>query len=780
MREAEETLQHPLICFSHLRWNFVFQRPQHLLTRAARTYRVYFWEEPECVAGVAPHLKLTHAAGNITIALPILPPEMDDVEVEHALRYLLDDLLEARQIVQPLLWYYTPRALMFSGHLAASMVVYDCMDELSAFLHADSALPLQELALLERADVVFTGGFSLYEVKRQQHGNVHPLPSGVDVEHFTPARKGLPDPADQRNIPHPRLGFYGVIDERLDRALVAQLADAEPDWQIILVGPAVKIDQTTLPRRPNIHYLGAKTYDELPAYIGNWEVALMPFALNEATRFISPTKTPEYLAAGRPVVSTAIVDVARHYERVWGVHIARSADEFVACCARALHIARHAGAWRDQADQVLVSSSWDAVWSRMSALIRSGEDERAQDPLGPLLARPAILRGSVLSYDVAVVGAGFAGSVIAERFARTGKRVVLLDRREHIGGNAYDERDAAGLLVHRYGPHIFHTNSSQIIDYLSQYTTWQAYEHKVRARVGHMLLPIPINRTTINRFFGVSLAEAEVADFLATKAVPIPAVRSAEDVVISTVGRELYETFFRGYTRKQWNCDPSELDKSVTARIPTRTNDDDRYFGDKFQVMPRDGYTRMFDRLLDHPNIRRLLSTDFQDVRGSLRWDHLVFTGPIDEYFGYCFGRLPYRSLRFVHETHDKPLHQPVAVVNYPSPEVPYTRVTEFKHLTGQVNLQTSICYEYPQSTGDPYYPIPRPENAALYARYRALADATPGVTFVGRLGTYQYYNMDQVVGQALATFDRLMRRGSRRAAVAGEAVAAPSAAPSS
>ena len=359
-------------------------------------------------------------------------------------------------------------------------------------------------------------------------------------------------------------------------------------------------------------------------------------------------------------------------------------------------------------------------------------------------------------YDVMIVGAVFAGSVLAERFASIGRTVLLLDRRPHIAGNAYDHHDAAGILIHRYGPHIFHTNATKIVDYLSRFTDWRPYEHRVLAQVNNSLLPIPINRVTINRFFGLSLAEHEVPGFLAGKAEPVTTIRTSADVVLSTVGRELYEAFFRGYTRKQWGVDPSELDKSVTARIPTRTNDDDRYFGDKFQMMPRDGFTHMFENMLDHPTITLMLGVPYQEVRDDIDAEHLVYTGPVDEYFDFRYGPLPYRSLRFDHKTLDIETFQPVAVVNYPSPDVPYTRMTEFKHLTGQAHRKTSICYEFPNADGDPYYPVPRPENAALYARYQALADATRGVTFVGRLATYRYYNMDQVVGQALSAFARL------------------------
>jgi UDP-galactopyranose mutase len=357
-----------------------------------------------------------------------------------------------------------------------------------------------------------------------------------------------------------------------------------------------------------------------------------------------------------------------------------------------------------------------------------------------------------------VVGAGFAGSVLAERLASEhGAHVLVVDKRPHVGGNAYDHRDEAGVLVHQYGPHIFHTNSDEIVDYLSRFTAWRPYEHRVLAKVRGQLVPIPINRTTLNRLFALNLkTDEEAAAYLAQRAEPVAEIRTSEDVVVSAVGRELYELFFQGYTRKQWGVDPSALDKSVTARIPTRTGTDDRYFGDKHQIMPRDGYSAMFNRMLDHPLIDVLLSTDYRDIAEEVEAEHTIYTGPIDEYFGFRFGRLPYRSLRFEHRIVDVGQFQPVAVINYPDPQMPYTRITEYKHLTGQQHPQTSITYEYPSAEGDPYYPIPRPENQALFKRYEALADATPGVTFVGRLATYRYYNMDQVVGQALAAFRRL------------------------
>jgi UDP-galactopyranose mutase len=359
-------------------------------------------------------------------------------------------------------------------------------------------------------------------------------------------------------------------------------------------------------------------------------------------------------------------------------------------------------------------------------------------------------------FDYLVVGAGFAGSVVAERMARTfGKRVLVVDRRPHIGGNAYDHPNEAGILVHRYGPHIFHTNSEQVFRYLSEFTSWWPYEHRVLASVDGTLVPVPINLDTVNALYGLQLDSDQVEEFLASVAEPRAAIRTSEDVVVSRVGRFLYRKLFQNYTRKQWGIDPSELDAQVTARIPVRTNRDDRYFGDKFQAMPRFGYTRMFANMLDHPNIHLELGVDYRDVLKRVQFRELIFSGPIDEYFDYRFGKLPYRSLRFQHETLNTERLQPVAVVNYPN-EHAYTRITEFKQLTGQAHPKTSIVYEFPSSEGDPYYPIPREENAALYRKYADLAAATDGVHFVGRLATYRYYNMDQVVAQALTLCSRL------------------------
>ena len=359
-------------------------------------------------------------------------------------------------------------------------------------------------------------------------------------------------------------------------------------------------------------------------------------------------------------------------------------------------------------------------------------------------------------FDYLIVGAGYAGSVLAERLARVaGKRVLVCDRRPHIAGNAYDHYNDAGVLVHKYGPHIFHTNSREVFEYLSQFTEWRQYEHRVLASVDGQLLPIPINLDTINKYYGLNLTSFQVEEFLNSVAEKREQIKTSEDVVVNRVGRELYEKFFRNYTRKQWGLDPSELDASVTARVPIRTNRDDRYFADSYQAMPLHGYTRMFERMLDHPNIKIMLNTDYRDIERIIPYKEMIYTGPVDEYFDFRHGKLPYRSLEFKHETKDTEVYQSAPVVNYPNDNL-YTRITEFKYLTGQEHSKTSIVYEYPRAEGDPYYPVPRPENAELYAKYKKLADETPGVHFVGRLATYKYYNMDQVVAQALTTYKKI------------------------
>lgn len=364
-------------------------------------------------------------------------------------------------------------------------------------------------------------------------------------------------------------------------------------------------------------------------------------------------------------------------------------------------------------------------------------------------------------FDYLIVGAGFAGSVLAERLAsQANKKVLIIDKRDHIGGNAYDYYNNDGILIHKYGPHIFHTNSREVFDYLGQFTEWRPYEHRVLASVDGQLVPIPINLNTINQLYGLNLNSSQVEEFFASKAEKVDRVKTSEDVVVSKVGRELYEKFFRGYTRKQWDLDPSELDASVTARVPTRTNRDDRYFTDTYQAMPLHGYTVMFQKMLSHPNIKVMLNTDYKEIIDVIPYKNMIYTGPVDAYFDYCYGKLPYRSLEFKFETIHSEYFQPTGTVNYPN-EQAYTRITDFKYLTGQQHAKTAIVYEFPMAEGDPYYPVPRPENAEIYKKYQQLANTMTNTYFVGRLATYKYYNMDQVVAQSLTLFKKITQAQS-------------------
>jgi UDP-galactopyranose mutase len=365
-----------LVCLSHLRWDFVFQRPQHLMTRHARRRRVFFVEEPHFDDG--PSRLLSRPDRGVQVVVPYLPRGLHPAAAARQHRDLVEDALRRAGVRNPILWYYTPMALSSAERLAPSLVVYDCMDELSAFRGAPPQLLEHEERLLRQAHVVFTGGWSLYEAKRSRHPNVHCLPSSVDVTHFRQARQPLPAPADQAGIPGPRLGFCGVLDERLDVELLAAVADARPDWQLVMLGPVVKIDPAALPRRPNIHYLGAKPYEELPRYLAGWDVALLLFARNEATRFISPTKTPEYLAAGRPVVSTSIRDVVRPYGEQGLVHIADAPADFVAAVEVALGQDAADPAWRARVDAALGRMSWNRTWARTERLMREARRQGAE------------------------------------------------------------------------------------------------------------------------------------------------------------------------------------------------------------------------------------------------------------------------------------------------------------------------------------------------------------------------------------------------------------------
>ena len=362
--------------------------------------------------------------------------------------------------------------------------------------------------------------------------------------------------------------------------------------------------------------------------------------------------------------------------------------------------------------------------------------------------------------SILIIGAGFAGAVTARELAEAGHRITIIDKRPHIAGNAFDAKDEHGILIHQYGPHIFHTNSERIFNYLSQFTEWRLYEHRVRGVVNGQEYPFPINRDTLNQLYDLDLTEEQAAEYFEKVREPKEKVLTSEDVVLNSVGRDLYEKFFLNYTKKQWGLDPSQLKAGVAARIPTRTNTDDRYFTDTYQAMPLHGYTALFQNLLNHPNIKVQLATEYKDwLKQNTQYDHVVYTGCIDEFYDYKFGKLPYRSLRFEHQhLENTEQYQSVGTINYPN-DFEFTRITEFKHLTGQQHPATSIVREYPTAEGDPYYPIPRDENEALFKKYKSLAGCEKNVTFVGRLAEYRYYNMDQVVGAALNAVDKILER---------------------
>ncbi len=759
-RSAVHLAQDPaLFVFSHLRWHFVTQRPHHLLTRAAQSRHVYFWEEPWFHEAADPESRgrdggwleflQVDQTPDVTVIRPHFNHGEDATEGQRRLlnRYLSDRGLECFDS-----WYYTPMALSFTAHLHPRVTIYDCMDELSAFLGAPPELIEREKELFRVADVIFTGGQSIYDAKRSKHSNVHAFPSSIDLPHFAQARTVQSDPPDQAGISHPRVGFFGVLDERFDSALVSEVALLRPHVQFVFLGPIVKIDPAQLPTASNIHYLGSKSYAGLPRYLAGWDAAILPFAMNDSTRFISPTKTPEYLAAGK----RGRVDADQGCR--YGLRDARPSSD----CRRPLQnlplrLIGHSPQAGTRNGPSASNASWPSLRGIAHGLQCAPKLTRSQivrsrmfAPLSKLRSSHKFSSASVEPFDYLVVGAGFSGSVVAERLAsQLGKRVLVIDKRPHIGGNTYDFYNEDGVLVHRYGPHIFHTSSQKVVDYLSCFTEWRPYEHRVLAQVDGKLLPIPINLDTVNGLYGLNLDSAGMEKFLAERVESRTEIRTSEDIVVSRIGRELYEKFFRNYTRKQWGLDPSELDSCVAGRIPVRFDRDDRYFSDSFQAMPLEGFTRLFERMLAHPNISVALSTDYREVMSGYPFAKVVYTGPIDEFFDHRFGPLPYRSLRFEHRTHDREQFQPAAVVNYPN-DHDYTRITEFKHLTGQKHEKTSIVYEYPTDDGEPYYPIPRPENAELYERYRALASATAGVYFCGRLANYRYFNMDQVVAQAL------------------------------
>lgn len=800
-----------IVCFSHLRWNFVFQRPQHLLSRFSMGQRVFFIEEPIFEEISEAKISEYQCSTGVIVLTPHLPHGLSHEDVLSIQKSLVDKSLEEKSITNYLVWYYTPMAIPFSRHLNPKLVVYDCMDELSAFKNAPKEILILEEELLTIADVVFTGGMNLYEYKKNKHNNIHGIPSSIDREHFA-SGKGMPAPQDQSEIKHPIAGFYGVIDERMDIKLLEAVASRLTEWNFVILGPVVKISHEDLPKLPNIHYLGGKNYKELPLYLQGWDVALLPFALNESTRFISPTKTPEYLAADKPVVSTAITDVVTPYGELGLVHIANNAEEFADKILEA-YKQKDDTSWLGKVDEFLSQNSWDKTWDKMRNIILKTLGEKyapnaaegsfisldgmgfpevekkswmvswketvsklwpksnntpgslSVDDKGSVVNKVQsginmdIKAGGTLMFDYLIVGAGFAGSVLAERLAKeSNKKVLIIDKRDHIGGNAYDFYNEDGILIHKYGPHIFHTNSKEVFEYLGTYTKWRKYEHRVLASVDGSMVPIPINLDTINKLYGFNFNAFELEQYFESVAEHKDQILTSEDVVVSKVGRDLYEKFFRGYTRKQWGLDPSELNASVTARVPTRTNRDGRYFTDTYQAMPLHGYTKMFQNMLHHPNIKIMLNTDYKDIMNMIPYKEMIYTGPIDEFFNFKYGKLPYRSLEFIFETHDMDTFQPVGTVNYPNDHL-YTRITDFKYLTGQQHSKTSIVYEFPKAEGDPYYPVPRPENNELYKKYEKLAaESHSDVHFVGRLATYKYYNMDQVVAQALALYKKIRK----------------------
>jgi UDP-galactopyranose mutase len=396
-----------LICLSHLRWDFVYQRPQHLLSRCAKERRVYFVEEPIFSDGPF-SLDVSQRDDNLFVVVPRLPKGlMSEVAVEAIQQALIDRLISEQEIEDYVLWYYTPMALGWTRHLQPHAIVYDCMDELSAFKFAPRALREREAELLRRADVVFTGGQSLYEAKRDKHPNIHAFPSSIERAHFAQARETTDEPADQASIPHPRMGFFGVVDERFDIALLDEMAEARPDWQFIIIGPVVKISESDLPRRANIHYLGAKGYKELPRYIAGWDVASLLFARNEHTRFISPTKTPEYLAAGKPVVSTSIRDVVRPYGELGLVRIADNAADFIKAAAEiGMDERADDETWLARVDEFLAKNSWDKTWGAMAALIGAAIESRVKTTRKAQAARATVNAKSTAPLAAHVAGAG--------------------------------------------------------------------------------------------------------------------------------------------------------------------------------------------------------------------------------------------------------------------------------------------------------------------------------------------------------------------------------------
>lgn len=362
---------------------------------------------------------------------------------------------------------------------------------------------------------------------------------------------------------------------------------------------------------------------------------------------------------------------------------------------------------------------------------------------------------------IVIIGAGISGAVLAERYASKGKKVIVLEKRDHIGGNCYDYYNDDGILVSKYGAHLFHTNDEQVWEYVQQFSEWYPYEHKVLSRVDGKLVPIPVNITTVNALFGLDIKnEQEMQAWLDSVQIKNDHPKNGKEAALARVGEVLYEKMFKYYTKKQWDKFPEELDASVLQRIPVRNNFDDRYFSDKYQALPKGGYTQMFEKILDHPNIEVKLNTDYFDMRDEIvNYEKLFYTGPIDQFFDFKHSlqeHLEYRSINFVHETHDMEYFQENSVINYPGPEVPFTRIVEYKHITGQQSPKTTIVKEYTVDDGEPYYPVPNPRNQAIYDKYKQEADSLKDIYFVGRLANYKYFNMDEAFKNALDLFEKL------------------------
>lgn len=812
-----------LICMSHLRWDFVTQRPQHLMDRFARDRRVLFWEEEIPTDHHLPYLEFHAFEGTAVQSIrPRIPDRWPAQARMTALAGLFDQMLGLTGIRRPVLWLYTPMMWPVVAHVDAAAVVYDCMDELSSFRFAPPALRALEGRLMEAADLVTAGGWSLWEARRGDHANIHAFPSSVETGHFAAARGALPAPADQACLPGPRLGWYGVIDERLDLGLIAALAAARPDWSIVMIGPVVKIDPASLPRAANLHWLGQKPYEALPAYLAGWDAALMPFALNEATRFISPTKTPEYLAAGCPVVSTPVRDVVRQWGDLEVVHLAAAAPAFVEACAAALAQPRGAGAPWAAADRALAQLSWDTTQRRMAELVDAAVTRRGQGPepvagqadrptrgrtpvLAPIrekgqthaqmpamvpepaaepapgpraapapdapfaqadaagVARsggsPAVVscpqaprppgappRGRIGRPDVTVCGAGFAGAVLARQLAeRSDCRVLVVDRRDHVGGIAHDEVNPQGLRVPRYGAQLLHMDVPEVVAYLSRFAEWRPCPQPAMVRWGDQTLPLPLPIDRAAPDMPGPDGPAHAAQSVAGMGAPgaAPGVHPAPSDEASC--RHLVEA----YARKRWGLEPAQLAPEALAALPFHD-------APRPRAVPRDGYAALFAQLLDHPGIALRTGTDFHDLDGADLGRMIVYTGAIDAYFGHRLGHLPWRGMSFVHEIVPRRRVQPAGIVIHPDAATAALHVTEHTHLTGQDHPMTAITRETPAEDGEPVYPIPSPANHALLRRYQALARAEAGVVFAGRMGSYADLSLDQVVAQALALHRRM------------------------